>query len=89
MLGVLFVGTVRGALWLLSPRLLADGLQWTLHKSCKLCRELALIKQVVCKDPTVQTVTSWQQMPWVQVQAGNRASKTRRYLQWWDNQLEQ
>ena len=28
-------------------------------------------------------------MTWELVQAGNRASKTRRYLQWWENKQEQ
>jgi len=28
-------------------------------------------------------------MTWALVQAGNRASKTRRYLQWWENKPEQ
>ena len=28
-------------------------------------------------------------MSWVSAQAGNRASKTRHYLQWWDSNSEQ
>ena len=37
----------------------------------------------------MQTVTSWQLMNWGTAQAGNRASKTSRYLQWWENNPEQ
>ena len=56
---------------------------------CKLCRWLALTKQVVCKDPSAQAETSWQLMTWELVQAGNRASKTGRCLQWSENKSEQ
>ena len=36
----------------------------------------------------MKTVTSWQLKARGSAQAGNRASKTRRYLQWWDSDLE-
>jgi len=76
-----------------SPLLLPSGIRrWNVRKRskcCKLCWWLILAKQVVCKDPTVQTVTSWQLMNWGTAQAGNRASKTSRYLQWWENNPEQ
>ncbi len=34
-------------------------------------------------------MVSWQLTTWESAQAGNRASKTRRYLQWWDSKPEQ
>ena len=37
----------------------------------------------------MQTVTSWQLMTWGSAQAGDRASKTRRYLQWRGHKPEQ
>ena len=37
----------------------------------------------------MQTVTSWQLMTWGLAQAGDRASKTRCYLQWRENKPEQ
>jgi hypothetical protein len=57
--------------------------------SCTLCRWLALAKQVACKAGTVQMVTAWQLRTWGTAQAGNRAGKTRHYLQWWESKPEQ
>ena len=65
--------------------------QWSVGKqcmSCKLCRWLALTKLVVCKGPATQVATAWQLMTWGLAQAGNRAGRTGRYLQWWDSEPE-
>lgn len=57
--------------------------------SCTSCGWSALTKQAVRRDLIAQAVMSWRLMTWESVQAGNRASKTRRYLQWWEHKLEQ
>ena len=33
-------------------------------------------------------MTAWQLMTWGLAQAGNRAGRTGRYLQWWENEPE-
>ena len=52
------------------------------------CGWLTLTKLVACKGDLVQTGTFWQLRFWVQAQAGNRAGKTKRQLQWWENSVE-
>ena len=42
-------------------------------------------KQVVCKVVVMQIAAIWQLTTWGTAEAGNRAGKTGRYLQWWDN----
>ena len=41
--------------------------------------------QVVCKVAVMQIAAIWQLTTWGTAEAGNRASKTGRYLEWWDN----
>ena len=48
----------------------------------------ALAKQIVCKGTMAKAVESWQIMMWGLTQAGNRAGKTARYLQWQGNRPE-
>ena len=56
---------------------------------CVLCRRPALTKQVVCKVLWTQVEATWQLMAWKMAQAGSRASKTGRYLQWRGSRPEQ
>ena len=56
--------------------------------SCTSCGWSALTKQAVRRDLIAQAVMSWRLMTWESVQAGNRASKTRRCLQWGDSRPE-
>ena len=57
--------------------------------SCMLCGWAALTKRDVCKGTLSEGRVAWQVMTRAQAQAGNRASKTEHYLQWWDNSPEQ
>ena len=56
--------------------------------SCKSCGWPTFTKQIVCKAYMVETVKSWQLMTRELAQAGNRAGKTERYLQWLESKPE-
>ena len=56
---------------------------------CRLHGWIAPSKQIVCKGFVAQAAKSWHVKTGALTQAGNRASKSWRYLQCWDNNSEQ
>jgi len=55
---------------------------------CTLRGWVALTKRVVCKGILAEVGMAWQVMTREPAQAGDRASRTEHYLQWWENSPE-
>ena len=64
-------------------------MQWRLQCSASSCGCISLIKLIARKDPMSEGVASWWLMSWGTAQAGDRASQTGHYGQWWDRDAEQ
>ena len=57
--------------------------------SASLCGCISPTKPISHKDPMSEGVASWWLMSWGTAQAGDRASQTGHYGQWWDRDTEQ
>ena len=78
----------RWGLSSLKPSGLGDGVQRSSPCLAQHVDGITPRKQVVCKVAVMQISAIWQLTTWGTAEAGNRASKTGRYLQWWDNEPE-
>ena len=65
-----------------------DGVQWRSLCAASMCGCISPTKPMVHKDLTSEGAASWWLMSWGMAQAGDRASQTGLYGQWWDRDAE-